>query len=130
MFEKLRNGYIAEQKFILDCLSRDIPISRPIFNTEPYDFIVEIGGAFKSIQVKKAWIDKKGRNVVSLKSSYPRSKIRRTVGEQANVDYLAVLVNDQDWYIIPRSVIENIRSNISVGTKGKYKDYFNNWEFE
>lgn len=130
MFEKLKNGYIAEEKFALDCLSRDIPISRPIFNTEPYDFIVEISGAFKSIQVKKAWIDKKGRNVVSLKSSYPGSNIHRTVGEQASVDYLAVLVNYWDWYIIPRSVIENVRSNICVSTKGKYKDYFNNWKFE
>lgn len=35
---KLKNGYIAEEKFALECLSRNIPISRPIYNVEPYDF--------------------------------------------------------------------------------------------
>lgn len=130
MFDSLKNGYVAEEKFILCCMGKDIPISRPIFNTEPYDFIVEVNGMFKSVQVKKSWKDKKGRNVVSLKSSYPRSNKRTTVGERDNVDYLAVLVNYWDWYIIPKNVVRNIKSNICVSTKGKYKDYYNNWEFE
>ena len=72
MFEKLKNGYIAEEKFALECLSRNIPISRPLFNTEPYDFIIECEKKFISVQVKKSWKDKKGRNVVCIKSSYPR----------------------------------------------------------
>ena len=121
---------MTEEKFALCCLERDIPISRPIFNTEPYDFIIEIDGTFKTVQVKKSWKDKKGCNVVSLKSSYPRSDIKRTVGERKNVDYLATLVDDSEWYIIPRSVIENVKSNISVSIKGRYKDYYNNWDFE
>lgn len=121
---------MAEEKFALCCLDKDIPISRPIYNTEPYDFIVEVNGVFKSVQVKKAWKDKKGRNVVSLKSSYPRSDIQTTVGERENVDYLAVLVNYWDWYIIPREVIKNVKSNISVSTKGRYKEYYNNWDFK
>lgn len=127
MFEKLKNGYMTEEKFALECLSRDIPISRPLYNTEPYDFIVEANGKFKSIQVKKAWKDKKGRNVVCVKTSYPRSEKTTTVGQQKNVDYLAVLVNCWDWYIIPRSEIEHVKSNISVSVKGRYKDYYNNW---
>ena len=130
MFEKLKNGYMTEEKFILECLSKDIPISRPLYNTEPYDFIIEINGMFKSVQVKKAWKDKKGRNVVCVRTPYPRSQTRWTVGEQKNVDYLAVLVNYWDWYIIPRHAIENVKSNISVSTKGKYKDYYNNWDFK
>lgn len=130
MFDKLKNGYVAEEKFALECLTRNIPISRPIYNTEPYDFIIEVDGKFVSVQVKKPWKDKKGRNVVSLKSSYPRSDIKRTVGKRKNVDYLAVLVNDSEWYIIPRSVIEDVKSNISVSIKGRYKDYYNNWGFE
>ena len=130
MFDKLKNGYMTEEKFVLCCLERDIPISRPIFNTEPYDFIIEIDGIFKTVQVKKSWKDKKGRNVVCLKSSYPRSDIKRTEKKKKNVDYLAVLVNDLEWYIIPRSMIEDVKSNISVSIKGRYKDCYNNWKFD
>lgn len=107
MYEKLKNGYAAEEKFVLCCIEKNIPISRPIFNTEPYDFIIEINGKFKSVQVKKSWKDGKNRNVVCLKSSYPRSCKRRLVGENKNVDFLAVLVNYWEWYIIPTSAIEN-----------------------
>lgn len=130
MFDKLKNGYIAEEKFVLECMSRGISVSRPIYNTEPYDFIIEVNGEFKSVQVKKSWKDKKNRNVVCLKTSYPRSDKSKTVGENTNVDYLAVLINYWDWYIIPRTEIENIKSNISVSIKGRYKDYYNNWSFK
>ena len=92
MFNKLKNGYLTEEKFIIECLERDIPISRPIYNTEPYDFIIEVNNRFLSIQVKKSWIDKKGRNIVCLKSSYPRSSKINRVGEHKNVDYIAILV--------------------------------------
>ena len=54
MNDKLRNGYIAEEKFILECLQRNIPISRPIYNVESYDFVIEVDGKFLSIQVKKS----------------------------------------------------------------------------
>lgn len=127
---KLKNGYLAEEKFALECLSRNIPISRPLYNTEPYDFIIEIDGKFKSVQVKKSWVDKDGRCIACLKTSYPRSKVSHTVGECENIDYLAVLVKYWDWYIIPREYIKDVKSNICVSTKGKYKDCYNNWNFK
>lgn len=130
MFEKLKNGYVAEEKFALECLSRNIPISRPLFNTEPYDFVIECEKKFISVQVKKSWKDKKGRNVVCIKSSYPRSNKSKIVGEEENVDYLAVLVNFWDWYIIPRKAISGVKSNICVSGSGKYKEYFNNWDLK
>lgn len=130
MNEKLKNGYIAEEKFALECLSRNISISRPIYNVEPYDFIVETPKGFASVQVKKSWVDKKGRNVVCLKSSYPRSSQKRIVGKERSVDYLAVLIGYWDWYIIPRCAIQDKTSNICVSTKGAYKQYFNNWDFK
>ena len=42
MFEKLKNGYVAEEKFTLECLTRNIPISKRLYNTEPYDFVIEV----------------------------------------------------------------------------------------
>lgn len=93
MFDKLKNGYMAEERFILECLERNIPISRPIYNTEPYDFIIEVNNKFLSIQVKKSWVNKDGCNMVCIKSSYPRSGETRRVSEQENVNYLAVFVD-------------------------------------
>ena len=54
MYKKLKDGYLAEELFILECLRRDIPVSRPVFNVEPYDFVCEIHGGFVSVQVKKS----------------------------------------------------------------------------
>lgn len=128
MTEKLKNGYITEEKFILECLQRDIPISRPIYNVEPYDFVIKANEKFLSVQVKKSWIDKKGRNMVCIKSSYPRSSIKKYVNKNA-VDYLAVLVNYWDWYIIPCTAFEGKTTSISVSKKGAYAKYYNNWDF-
>ena len=52
-----------------------------------------------------------------------------SVGKQNNVDYLAILVDYWDWYIIPRLEIENVKSTMSVSEKGRYKRYYNNWDF-
>lgn len=128
MYQKLQNGYIAEEKFVLECLSRNIPVCRPIFNVEPYDFIVELVDGFVSIQVKKAWVDYKKRNIVCLKTSYPRSKQKYIIGQKSNVDFLAIITDEQEWYIIPRTLIVD-KYNICVSHKGNYRQYYNNWEF-
>ena len=127
MNSRLKNGYMAEERFILECLHRDIPISRPIYNVESYDFVIQVNGNFVSVQVKKSWVDKRGLNLVCIKSSYPRSAKTRIVTKQSS-DYLAVLVND-DWYIIPCTAFEGKVSAISVSPKGDYGMYFNNWDF-
>ena len=129
MNDKLKNGYVAEEKFILECLNRNIPISRPIYNVEPYDFIIEINKKFLSVQVKKSWVNEKGGNVVCIKSSYPRSSSTKFVNKDS-VNYLAVLVDHWDWYIIPCIAFEGKTSNISVSKKGAYSKYFNNWNFD
>ena len=124
MFDKLRNGYLAEEKFIIECLSRNIPISRPVFNVEPYDFIVEINGELKRVQVKKAWVDTKGRHIACLKGSYPGSNIVSIVSQNERVDIIAILDNE-DWYFIPRYEIKHISSQVCVSEKGKYDKYRN-----
>lgn len=127
MNDKLKNGYVTEEKFILECLQRNIPISRPIYNVESYDFVIEVNKKFISVQVKKSWVDKKGRNIVTIKSSYPRSTKTKVVNKDS-ADYLAVLVNYWDWYIIPCFAFEGKTSNIAVSTKGVYAKYLNNWD--
>jgi len=127
---KLLNGYKTEEKFVLKCLENNIHISRPIFNIEPYDFIIEKDGNFYSVQVKKSWIDSKNRNYVCLKTSYPRSEKKNVVSQNERVDFVAILTENEDWYIIPRKKIEHIKSSIAVSRNGNYKDYYNNFNFK
>ena len=124
MFEKLKNGYLAEEQFVIECLSRNIPISRPVFNVEPYDFVIEINGTMKRVQVKKAWVGDKGRHVSCLKGSYPRSNIISRVSKNERVDIVAILDCD-DWYFIPRDELKHISSQICVSECGKYGKYKN-----
>lgn len=48
-------GDITEQRFILYCMERNIPISKPLNNNLPYDCIIEVGGKLLKIQVKTGY---------------------------------------------------------------------------
>lgn len=124
MHDKLKNGYVAEELFILKCLERDIPISRPIFNVEPYDFVIESQGSLLRIQVKKAWIDYKGRHIASIVGTHPRSKIRNKATKNNRIDMFAIW-DDPDWYLIPRVEVEHIESQFCVSESGRYSKYKN-----
>lgn len=95
---------MAEEKFILECLERNIQISKTVFNVETYDFIVKTNDGFRSVQVKKSWIDGRNRNVVNLRSS-SNHKIRYYVTAKT-ADFLAVLTEEENWYIIPCEFFE------------------------
>lgn len=130
MNNKLKNGYLTEELFVVACMERDIVVSKPITNTEPYDFVIENGcGDLVRVQVKKSWTDEKGRNVVSLKSSYPRSKKRNVASENSRVDYISVFCCG-DWYNIPRSELQGIKSGICVSKSGERAKFINDFSFK
>lgn len=52
---KTQIGDISEQKFVLYCLEKDIPICKPIGNNLPYDFIIDYNNKLLKIQVKTAY---------------------------------------------------------------------------
>lgn len=122
MFDKLKNGYIAEERFILECLAQNIPVSRPVFNVEPYDFIVEVNDKLLRVQVKKSWVDLKGRHIVSIKGSYPRSEIKHAATKDDRVDIIAV-ADGEKWYFIPREEVSGVSSQFCVSDSGKYAKY-------
>ena len=123
----MQNGYLTEELFVVECLKRNIPVSRPIFNVESYDFIVEINNVFISVQVKKSYIEGDRRRAC-LKSSYVRSDIRKYVSESNSVDFLAVYDEEcDDWYIIPKSIIP--KCSIQISREGKYAKYIDNFIF-
>ena len=48
-------GDITEQRFILYCMERNIPISKPLNNNLPYDSIIEVNGELLKVQVKTGY---------------------------------------------------------------------------
>jgi len=124
MYDKLKNGYAAEELFILKCLETDVPISRPVFNVEPYDFVIELNGELLRVQVKKAWIDSKGRHIVSIVGTHPRSKARNKATKNDRIDMFAVW-DAPNWYLIPRRKVEHIESQFCVSDTGSYSKYKN-----
>lgn len=129
MNERLENGYITEEKFVIECLKRNTPISRPIFNIQKYDFIVEANEKVYRVQVKKGFSQNNGY-VVELRNTSMRAngKKRVCLSESKNVDFLAVDC-DNEWFIIPFEEIKHIKSNISINGNTKYYKYKNNWSF-
>lgn len=48
-------GDITEYEFVLYCLKKNIPVSKPMTNNLPYDFIIDINGKLLKIQVKTGY---------------------------------------------------------------------------
>ena len=130
MDRRLQKGYSAEERFILACLERNIPISRPVFNVEPYDFIIEINNKFKSVQIKTIYNGSKSQYTVELRNTNYSHNGRRAVGSHKDVDYLVIPLNKSDWFIIPRRCFKDKTSALIVNPNGKYKSYINKWDFE
>ena len=51
-------GDITEYRFALYCMERNIPISKPMNNNLPYDFIIEINDKLLKVQVKTGYNSK------------------------------------------------------------------------
>ena len=97
---KTQIGDISEQKFVLHCLVKDIPVCKPIGNNLPYDFVVDYNGNLLRIQVKTAY---KGTsqdtwvfNTRSTSKNYSEVTNHNYIGL---IDYFAV-VNPESEYII------------------------------
>lgn len=81
---KTQIGDITEQKFILYCLENDIPISRPIGNNLPYDFIIEIDNQLLKIQVKTSRRSRKTKDVITFNTR----STSKNYNEVVNTDYI------------------------------------------
>lgn len=125
--ERLKNGYITEEIFVVECLKNKIPVSKPIVNVQKYDFIIEVNNKTYRIQVKKGFKQNSGF-IVELRNTSTRAngKKRVSLSRVDNVDFLAVLC-EKEWFIIPFYEIKDIRSNISINKNTKYYKYKDNW---
>lgn len=125
--KRVLNGYIAEHKFLLECLKRNLVIYVPLINIYPYDAII-VGekGCYK-IQVKKAYQtnDEKSKRIdmrsISLRS---RNKVaERLINNFAKLSDFIVAVWGEDFYIIPQTEIK-AKGQLCIRQYSKYINKF------
>lgn len=96
---KTQIGDISEQKFILYCLEHDIPISKPIGNNLPYDFIIDFKNKLYKIQVKTAYEGRTDNswtfNTRSTSKNYTEITNKNYIGK---IDFFAI-INPQNTNI-------------------------------
>jgi hypothetical protein len=119
-------GDIAELKFMVLMRELGYIVSKPMSHHSRYDFIIDMDGSMKRVQVKST--EYKVSNIPSkayLCHSYTQKKKRRYM--ESEIDYIAVYITDQDaWYMIPIQEItgENMKLYPHMdNSRGKYERF-------
>lgn len=132
---KTQKGDITEQKFILYCLENDIPISKPIGNNLPYDFIIEYNQKLLKIQVKTSYHPARNKNkdIIEFKTISSSKNYNEIVSTDyiGKADYFVTLLFNRDYLPIFIPVCDAARSSMKIYTGEKpshkhqhwYKDY-------
>lgn len=86
-------GDITEQRFILYCMERNIPISKPLNNNLPYDSIIEVNGELLKIQVKTGY-----ENGVECGFMFNTRSTSKNYTEITNKNYIGLIDGFITWY--------------------------------
>lgn len=94
-------GNITEQKFILYCLEKNIPICTPIGNNLPYDFIIEYNNKLLKIQVKTARACNT-QNVIAFNTRSCSKNYSEIISSdyKDRIDYFTTYW-EKRWYFVP-----------------------------
>lgn len=127
---KTQIGDISEQKFILYCLEKNIPVCKPIGNNLPYDYIIDYNNQLYKIQVKTAYrsktLDSWIFNTRSTSKNYTEVINKNYIGK---IDYFAVVNPNNDFIcFVPINKAANSSMAIYYGDTPKpnqnyYKDF-------
>ena len=96
-------------------------VSIPLNDTQDYDLVIEKSGKLESLQVKATGCKRKNGNYqVSLRScGGTKGRAYKTLLD-TNVDYLFILKQNKEIYLIPKSEIRN-RNTLNLCKK--YEQY-------
>lgn len=120
-------GLLAEVKFELECLNRNILISKPIHPKSVYDYIIDINNKLYKIQVKfTSCKSPAGSFRITVFKGSSSKKSKRESYTTDDIDYIAGLTSDNDWFLIPMN--NDIKTCFTLCNK--YNIYKNNWTFE
>ena len=86
-------GDITEQRFILYCMERNIPISKPLNNNLPYDSIIEVNGELLKVQIKTGY-----ENDVEYGFMFNTRSTSKNYTEITNKNYIGLIDGFVTWY--------------------------------
>ena len=120
-------GLLAELKFEIECLKRNIPISKPIHPKSVYDYVLDIEGKLIKVQIKYTSCRNPSGNfrLTCAKGSTSDQSKRQTYNKK-DVDFLIGLTSDEDWYLIP--IEKSVTTCITLAKK--WNEFKNNWSFK
>ena len=124
MFEKFntqQQGNVGVGKAISHFTQVGSTISIPLNDTQDYDLIVDYNDSLKKIQVKTVYSKNPYNNyVVELRTrTHMKGKLYSTKG-LGDIDYLFILTNTGDEYLIPNN---DIQTKTSLTLYNKYDKY-------
>ncbi len=91
--------------------SKNIIVSIPLTDSQDYDLVVDIDSTLYKVQVKfTSQKAKSGNYIVSLRSISGSSKESYKTVIDTLIDYLFIIADNNDKYIIPIIDIENINT--------------------
>lgn len=102
-------------------------VSKPFGDNQTYDFVVEINGKFKSVQVKSVLKSAEGKigHKISIKKGCGRGLSQ--VYQKGDFDFLvAYIFQTKDFYVIPFDAVEG-RRTIYVSEQGYMAPYKEAW---
>ena len=133
--DTVRRGEETEIDFQHICFNKfKYMVSKPI-GTADYDFVVDVNDKPLKVQVKSSRRQCAGgdRNVMICKgtNAVKSGKQGKYPYPENSVDFFAIQdVNNDEWYIIPRSATGDAKQiRLSKG-EGKYSKFKDNWEFK
>lgn len=114
-------GCIAEYKFGIECIKRDINISYPLLHTSVYDCLADTGDNIYRIQIKSSFQGfQRNRKTVHI-------QWKRTY-EKVDVDYFAIWVEKFEGFFIFKN--NGTRLAVRLSLTNDYSKFFNNFEFK
>lgn len=114
-------GDITEQKFVLFCIEKQIPISKPITNNLPYDFIIEYNNKLLRIQVKTSHFTSDNIIMFATYSSVYTSKGYSKKNYENKIDYFVTYWNEK-FLFVPSQEGMTTKFRICVSEKLARKD--------
>ena len=116
-------GNLGEARAIYELTKLGYVVSKPLTVNNKYDLIVDDGRALSRVSVKTSFNKKdSGAYEVTIRTSGGNTSKNVIKGRQVgDVDFLFVMLDNGDCYLIPDSELGEAKHSIVVGNK--YKEF-------
>jgi hypothetical protein len=108
-------GELGEAAFIHKAMSLGLMVAEPRGHNLPYDFIVEGGSGFRSVQIKACGHMRRGLYQTCISCRRHRVVVPY---KESDVDFIVVyIILEETWYVIPVREVA-VRTSMAFRPKG------------